>query len=190
MLVYRVFPYLPTAKPGQPGHPLYEHRPQIGGRIDHPDYYVWYLSRHAEASCGEVFGNLPVWRDSMFRFLAIPGARRALGVYRLSDELRICDLDDPHQLARLGLRPTQIVTRNLAVTSTWGHRIWNETDTALPDAQRWQAVQWWSFHRPSWTVLASWVRPQLQDVHELALDHPAILDAAQALCKDIDTTAT
>ncbi|SIA24350.1 hypothetical protein [Mycobacteroides abscessus] len=36
MLVCRVFPYLAAAKKGAPGHPLYEHHPQRGGRIDHP----------------------------------------------------------------------------------------------------------------------------------------------------------
>lgn len=36
MLVYRVFPYLAAAKKGAPGHPLYEHHPRRGGRIDHP----------------------------------------------------------------------------------------------------------------------------------------------------------
>ena len=111
MLVYRVFPYLETAPLGEPGHPLYEHRPQRGGRADHPDHYVWYVARQTEAACGEAFGNLSRWTDSMFDFPALPGARKTLGVYELPDEVRICDLDDPHRIAELGLRPTQIVTR-------------------------------------------------------------------------------
>lgn len=117
MLVYRVFPHLETA---EPGHPLYEHRPQRGGRADHPDYYVWYVAREAEAACGEAFGNLSLWTDSMFDFPAVPGARKALGVYELPDDLRICDLDEPHRLVELGLRPTQVVIRNLAITSRVG----------------------------------------------------------------------
>ncbi|GGC76070.1 RES domain-containing protein [Hoyosella rhizosphaerae] len=185
MLVYRVFPYLPKAAPGEPGHPLYRHTPQIGGRIDHPDYYVWYLSRHAEGACGESFGNLPYWDDSMFEFPALAGARRALGTFTVPDSLRICDLDDPDQLSRLGLRPTQVITRNLAVTSNWGHRIWSETHLSQPGEKRWEAVQWWSFHRPLWTVLASWVQPELADVQPLTLDHAAVLDAARALYRRI-----
>ena len=110
MLVYRVFPYLPTAAHGEPGHPLYEHQPQRGGRIDHPDYYVWYVATQAAAAVGESFGNLGCWGDTMFPFPAIPGARRALGVYRLPDELRLLDLDDAAALAERALRPTQIVT--------------------------------------------------------------------------------
>lgn len=179
MLVYRVFPYLPSAKPGRPGHPLYEHRPQAGGRIDHPDYFVWHLSRHAEAACGESFGNLHRWDESMFDFPLIPGARRALGVFRLPDDLRICDLDDPAQLTRLGLRPTQVVTRNLPVTQRWGHRAWSETST--DHERRWQAVSWWSYHRPVWSVLASWERPEPVRVESLDLAHPGMVDAAGAL---------
>jgi RES domain len=90
-----VFPYLTSAQPGEPGHPLYEHRPQRGGRIDHPDYHVWYLSRLAEAACGETFGNLASWDPSMLKFPQLSGARRAVGVYELPDNLRVLDLDDP-----------------------------------------------------------------------------------------------
>lgn len=180
MLVYRVFPYLETAAPETPGHPLYEHRPQRGGRADHPDYYVWYVARQAEAACGETFGNLSRWIDAMFDFPAIPGARKTLGVYELPDDLRICDLDDPHRLVELGLRPTQIVTRNLAVTSDWAHRIWAQRTPAI-ETHKWQAVQWWSFHRPTWTIIASWDRPKLVELEYLDLDHPAIVAAAKSL---------
>jgi hypothetical protein len=180
VLAYRVIPHLPAGGAGQPGHPLYEHRPQRGGRIDHPDYHVWYLSRLAEAACGETFGNLVRWEPSMLEFPQLPGARRALGIYELPDHLRVLDLDEPAQLVRLGLRPTQVVTRNLTVTRTWGHRIWSETDPHTGD-HAWQAVSWWSYHRPVRTVLASWLRPKLVGVEPLRLDHPAIIDAAKAL---------
>jgi hypothetical protein len=185
VLVYRVFPHLPSAKPGQPGHPLYEHRPQRGGRIDHPDYYIWYVSRLAEAACGETFGNLADWEPSMFEFPQLPGSRRALGTFRLPDDLRILDLDDPAQLVRLSLRPTQIVIRNLAVTQGWGHRIWSETDPHT-GARAWQAVQWWSYHRPTWTVLASWHRLEVVNIEPLDLEHPVIVDAAAALHRVLD----
>lgn len=95
MLAYRIFPYSAHAAPGQPGHPLYEHRPQAEGRIDHPDYYVWYLTRQPEAAAGEVFGDLSTWEEDMFPFPKIAGGRRALGVYRLPNDLRVLDLDDP-----------------------------------------------------------------------------------------------
>jgi hypothetical protein len=184
VLVYRVFPYLDSAAAGRPGHPLYEHRPQIGGRIDHPDRHVWYLSRHAEAACGESFGNLRAWADDMFEFPQLPGARRALGTFRLPDDLRILDLDDPAHLVRLGLRPSQVVVRNLTVTQRWGQQIYTEADARGDRA--WDAVSWWSFHRPQWSVLASWVRPEVVAVDELDLDHPAIVDAAESLLRPVE----
>lgn len=180
MLVYRVFPHLPSARPGQAGHPLYEHRPQRGGRIDHPDYFVWYLARQAEAAIGESFGNLATWDESMLAFPQL-GARRALGTFFLPDDLAVLDLDDPQVLVDRSLRPSQIVARNLPATRAWGHRIYSEPDTAEPTQRQWQAVSWWSFHRPTWTVLASWRRPELRTVEPLDLDHPAVRDAATSL---------
>lgn len=184
MLAYRVFPYLPTARSGRPGHPLYEHRPQRGGRIDHPDYFVWYTARQPEAAVGESFASLATWADSMFDFPQLQ-ARRALGIYRLPDELAVLDLDDPAELLKRSLRPTQIVARNLPVTQAWGHSIWDERSPHDHAARRWQAVQWWSFHRPHWTVLASWQRPTLHEVQPLSLEHPAVVDAAAALVRPL-----
>ncbi len=99
----------------------------------------------------------------------------------LPDDLRVLDLDDPSVLVERSLRPTQVVARNLAVTQAWGHRIWDERDPHDPAARRWQAVQWWSYHHPSWEVLASWDKPELVDVERLDLDHGAVVDAAHAL---------
>ncbi|MGZ6840050.1 MAG: RES domain-containing protein [Frankiaceae bacterium] len=181
MLVYRVFPHLETAAVGEPGHPLYEHRPQRYGRIDHPDYYVWYVSRSPEAAAGEAFGNLAVWDSSMFEFPQVPGSRRALGVFELPDDLRVLDLDDPAALLERRLRPTQVVVRNLAVTQRWGHEIWDERDPHDARRRRWQAVQWWSYHHPSWPILASWARPEFVRAESLDLTHPAVVDAARAL---------
>lgn len=181
MLVYRVFPYLDTAAAGEPGHPLHEHRPQRGGRIDHPDYYVWYVGQQPEAAVAETFGNLAVWGESMFEVPFIPGARRALGILRLPDDLRVLDLDDPRELFHRGLRPTQIVARNLAVTQRWGPDIWDEEDPGAAESRRWQGVQWWSYHRPTWQVLASWKRPGVVQIEPLDLHHAAVADAADAL---------
>jgi hypothetical protein len=186
VLAFRVFPYLDTAAPGEPGHPLYEHRPQRGGRIDHPDYHVWYVSRHQEAAVGETFGNLTPWRPSMFDFPLLPGARKSLGVYRLPDTLRVLDLDDPSELLKRALRPTQVVARNLAVTQRWGHDIWVEPDPHDATAKRWEAVSWWSPHQPSWSILASWRRPTVESVEPLDLAHPAVAEAAASLLRPLD----
>ena len=190
MLLYRVFPFVATAGEGEPGHPLYEHHPQRGGRMDHPDYYVWYLAGQMSAAVGEVFGNLPVWEPTMLLFPALLDCSRALGVYYVPDDLRILDLDDPAELLARSLRPTQIVARNLAVTQAWAHRIWQEPDLADPRGRRWDAVKWWSFHRPHWDVIGSWVQPMIEAVEPLSMDHPAVRDAAETLSRVVPRSAS
>lgn len=181
MLAYRVFPYLDTAAPGCPGHPLYEHRPQRGGRVDHPDHYVWYLALRPEVAVGETFGNHNTWDESMFSLPSLPGSRRSLGAYRLPDDLRVLDLDDPAELERRSLRPSQVVIRNLAVTQAWGHRIWDERDPHDHADHLWQAVSWWSYHHPAWPALASRHAPTFDSVQYLDLDNVAVRDAAHTL---------
>jgi hypothetical protein len=178
VLLFRVLPYLRSARSGRPGHPLYEPPGQRGGRIDHPDYYVWYLARDPEGAVGETFGNLHTWTPSMFVTPFLSGGARALGVYELPDDVRLLDLDDPRALLARKLRPTTVVRRDLAVTQAWGHAIWAEG--------RWDAVSWWSYHHPGWPVVASWARPRLVRVEPLSLDHEAVQAAAATLCRAVE----
>jgi len=49
-------------------------------------------------------------------------------------------------------------------------------------------VQWWSYFRPSWTVLASWMRPTLCEVTPLTVEHSALQDAAVSLNRTIPSS--
>lgn len=74
------------------------HRPQGRGRWDNPSLYtVRYLALDPAAAVAEAFGNLGLrwWTPAMFRFPALQGATRSLGVYRLDDGIRLLDLDHP-----------------------------------------------------------------------------------------------
>lgn len=120
MLVYRVFPHLPTAERGDSGDAMYVHRPQGRGRLDNPDRYdIWYFGLTPETAVAESFADLAVWRAGMFDFPALPGARRALGVFDVPDEARILDLDDANAPRDRALRPTQIVSRIRPTTQAW-----------------------------------------------------------------------
>jgi hypothetical protein len=144
MLAYRIFPYLPSARPGQPGHATYLHKPQTGGRVDNPNHYdAFYMALSREAAVGEVFGDLPVWSKGMFIYPALPGSRRALATFRLPDDLPIMNLDDAKALTSLKLRPTEVVCRNLPVTQGWALRIFKQRNHL--GARKWACVQWWSF---------------------------------------------
>ncbi|MGH7918514.1 MAG: RES domain-containing protein [Candidatus Dormibacteraceae bacterium] len=190
MLVYRVFPHQRSAAAGEPGHPDYLSKPQGKGRLDNPRHYdTWYFALTPEAAVGEVFGDLTLWADDMFEFPALAGARRALGVFELPDDVSLLDLDDARALLDRGLRPTQVIARNRAATQGWALGIFNERDDL--GGQRWAGVRWWSYHRPHWTVVGLWQVPGVPRLHQIGrvegldVDHPAILDAARTLGKTI-----
>lgn len=179
MLLYRVLPYLSSAKPGEPGHPLYVHPAQGTGRWDNSlAYLAWYLASEQTSAVAEVFAHLSLWRDAMFPFPQIPGSRRALGVYRLPDDLPYVDLDDPQTLVDRRMRPSQVIERNRPYTQAKAFAIYNE--------KKWSGIRWWSFHRPQWRVWCLWeINPICEDVQDLDVSHMAVRDAAAALAKPI-----
>lgn len=183
MLVYRVFAHDAASSPGKPGHPDYLHRPQGGGRADNANEYdTWYYATTPEAAVGEVFGDLAEWSDDMFVPPYLPSGRRVLGVFEIPDSLSFLDLDDARNLASRALRPTQVVSRNLGVTQSWALDVFLERNSS--GEPKWDGLRWWSFWRPSWTVIARW-RPshgspdhQLVEIHPLDIGHYAV-DAAR-----------
>jgi RES domain len=184
VLLYRVFPHLAAAADAEPGHPHYLHRPQGQGRLDNPRHYdCWYLSAEAAGAVGEVFADLSTWNDKMFEMPVLAGSRRALGIYEVRDDLPVLDLDDARALLERGLRPTQVIARNLPVTQAWALAIFRETD-ARGD-RLWDGVRWWSYHRPQWRIYGLWseTAPRCVGVEALDLNHPAVADAASTLAK-------
>ena len=185
MLLYRVFPYVEAAAAGDAGHPLYLHRPQGSSRLDNAsDYDCWYLAAEASGAIGETFGDLGIWTPGMFAFPLLPGAVRALGVYRIDDDTPILDLDDAQNLLDRGLRPTQVIERNRSVTQAWALKIFRETKSN--GGHRWNGVRWWSYQRPQWRIYGIWgITPEFVEVHDLDLEHPAVQDAAIALGRPV-----
>jgi hypothetical protein len=182
MLLHRVFAHHAGAKPGASGHWCFM-PPQGQGRLDNPDEYeCWYLARDAAGAIGEAFGNYGQWdEDEMFNTTPyLPGGRKTLGVFEVPDTMRVLDLDNAANLATRGLRPTQVIIRNLSVTQDWALKIFQEKKTN--SHRKWEGVKWWSFQRPQWEVYGIWgFRPQCVDTERLDFDHPAVIDAAKAL---------
>lgn len=188
MLVYRVFPYLPSAADGEPGHPGYLNPGQGTGRLDNAqDYLCWYFAAEPSGAVGELFGDLGRWSEAMLLFPALPGSRRALGVYELADDTPLLNLDDARSLLDRGLRPTQVIARNRPVTQAWALRVFQEQR----DGHRtWAGVRWWSFQRPQWTIVGIWQQagmsaPTCVRVESLDLSHVVVVDAARALAKPL-----
>ena len=178
--LYRVFPYLPGAAQGEPGSPLYI-PPQGGGRLDNPDLYsVFYASSAEAGAVAEAFGRFPEWtRAILGGSPALPGSARALATCRLDDDEKICDLDDSVQLAALGLRPSDVVSRDYTRTREWARRLFHEG--------RWAGVRWWSYYDPRWSSLGIWDADALSFVASrvLTLDDAAVVDAARTIARRI-----
>lgn len=136
-----------------------------------------YLSSATAGAVAETFGALAVWPSEMFARPALPGSVRALATYDLSDEVPVFDLDNVRSLKQLGLRPSEVVTRDRTVTQRWA--------LAIYEQRRWAGVRWWSYYEPKWYSYALWditkLVPQLDTIRPLALDEAAVIEAADVL---------
>ena len=178
--LYRVLPYLPSARSGTPGHPSFAPRSTGRSRVDNPGLYeVLYLGDTAAGAIAEAFGNQRTWDAGLFRGTpALLGSMRALVTYDLDDGAAVCDMDDAGRLVGLGLRPSQVVTRERAVTQGWAARIFERREFV--------GVRWWSYYDPQWGSFGLWDTSGLRvagaEVLD-SLDHPAFVEAADVLCR-------
>jgi RES domain len=177
---YRVFPFLASAAAGEAGSALYI-PPQGAGRLDNPDLYsVLYLGNSPAGAIAEAFGRFPEWTSAMLRGSpALTGSVRVLARYDLDPREPVCDLDDPRQLLRLKLRPSEVVSRDYARTRAWARRIHG--------SRAWAGISWWSHYDPQWTSVGLWKtdRLSLAAIRELHLNDPAVLDAARIIVRPI-----
>jgi hypothetical protein len=151
-------------------------RPSGRGRVDSPGLYdVLYLSSAAAGAIAEAFGRLVPWTASMLRVPAMPNADRAIARFELAEGAHVLDLDDVDSLRELGIRPSDVVTRDREVTQAWALRAFR--------LKRWIGVRWWSYYDPRWYAYGLWDRRQLtvNGVEPLSLDHPAVVEAATVL---------
>lgn len=178
MLLYRTFPWLASAPAGEPGHGVYVPEPSGAGRVDNPAHYrALYLSNAPAGAVAETFGSLKLWTPRMFRRPDLPGGVRALATYDLADTLPIFDLDDPDALKALDIRPSQVVTRDRAVTQPWALAVFQQ--------QRWSGVRWWSYYEPRWYSYAVWNIGALRlvegTVRAMTPSNPAVIEASDVL---------
>ena len=155
--------------------------PQCGGRFDNPDLYrVFYLSDAAAGAISEAFGRFPEWSPSILEGApALPGSTRAIARYHLSDDARVCDLDNPEQLNSLGLRPSDVVSRDYGRTRAWARQIYQQGV--------WAGVRWWSYYDPRWASFGLWQISSLalEEVRILQLDDSAVLEASRTILRRI-----
>lgn len=107
----------------------------------------------------------------------LPGSHRCLVTYAVPDDLAILDLDDARALLRRRLKPSQVVTRDRAVTQAWALRIHGEGGHA--------GVRWWSYYNPDWGSIGLWDRERIEvgDVTPLTRESPELETARQLLLR-------
>lgn len=178
--LFRAFPYLEKATNKAPGGALYV-PPQGGGRIDNPSVYsVLYLSDAPAGALAEVFGRFLEWTPAILQGSPdLPGSKRAMARYQLSDDAPVCDLDNPQQLVELGLRPSDVVSRDYARSRSWARNIHRQGS--------WIGVRWWSYYDPEWASFALWnlERLKLKEIIPLKLDDPSLVEAARTIVRRI-----
>ena len=186
MLLYRVIPWIPGARAGEPGHPLYVDAARQGaGRYDNPQHYrALYVAETAAGAVGERFGNDPIWTAPMLVVRIVEGAVSALATFEADPAPRVLDLDDASVLVELGLKPSEVAARNRARTQTLARSLWAARHGSL------EGLRWWSYWHPQWHNQTLWAEPEadqapwagrlaIENLEELSLDHPALEQAAE-----------
>jgi hypothetical protein len=178
LILYRCFAWNERARPDQADSPLWFPREFQGdGRHDNPDAYgCLYLSDREVSGVVEQLARFRTQRliDAL---LVRRGHRLAVARMELPDSADVVDLDDPAELRRRGLRPSQVATRSRDITQPQALAVYEETRAA--------GIRWWSIHESLWanyTIFDRAVRRlRVQDVRVLTLDDRAVLDAAEFL---------
>jgi hypothetical protein len=178
LILHRCFAWNERARPDQPDSPLWFPRVFQGdGRHDNPDVYGCLYLTDREAS--GVIEQLARFRGQRLiePLLVRRGLPLALAAIELSDTAELIDLDDPVVLRRRRLRPSVVATRERTITQPQAVAVYRETNAA--------GLRWWSIFESLWancTLFDRAVRRlKLQDVRRLAVDDPAVVEAADYL---------
>jgi hypothetical protein len=179
-MLYRVFPMLPGAGPTQDGGPLYVDRSLQGsGRHDNPHVFAaLYASRQPESAVAERikwFQGRTITNDQLRRADGRSYVLAALDDRQLDG---VIDLDDPRELLRLGVRPSQVATRTRSTTQRIALDIFEEGAAGL---------DWWSTIEGSWPNTTLFVERSVDrlviagEPEPLSVDHSMVVAAAEFL---------
>jgi hypothetical protein len=166
VILWRVLPWDPSARPAAPGGALWFPRPFQGtARHDNPSRYgCLYVAEEPAAAIAEALAPFRGTGDLEPEMLTRMGRPLALARLELRDA-RLLDLDDPAVLLDAGLRPSQVATGRRDVTQPEAARLFD----AHPDAA---GLRWWSTLEASWICATLFDRAarrlRVRDVHPLA----------------------
>jgi hypothetical protein len=179
LALYRVFPWDAEAAPGEPFSPEFIPAQQGSGRFDLADEPVLYLGETAEHPVAEV---LQAFRGRAFQ----PGMLRRFGHPLALVEIGLPDavaaqlinLDDPAQLTRFGLRPSDVASDDRRRTTAIASMVHESGATGL---------RWWSRLSGDWHAVVLFLgrvpvsRLSLGAPEPLTTAHPAVQHACRHL---------
>ena len=152
MILWRILPWDPSARPAAPGGALWFPRPFQGtGRHDDPARYgCLYVCESPVSAVAEALAPFRGTGELHAAMLTRMGRALALAELHLEDGAALIDLDDPAVLVGEGLRPSHVATTDRARTRADAARLFD----AHPGAA---GLRWWS------TLEASWINVTLFD---------------------------
>jgi hypothetical protein len=180
VILWRVLPWQPAARPAEPGGPLFFPRALQGtGRHDNPARYgCLYLGTEPASAVAEAIARFRGTGELSGQMLVRGGLNLALAELSLLADAELVDLDEPRVLARERLRPSEVATRMRVETRAYAERLFD----AHPEAV---GLRWWS------TLESSWINVTLFDRALAALSagapepltpaHPAVAEAAEMM---------
>ena len=179
-MLYRLFPWSPSAAPGHPGNPLYNPRRQQGsGRHDGPALYgALYLARSELSPVAEWLAAFRGQTLAAEDFSRTDGRTWALARFDDGELPPLPDLDEPSELTRRRLRPSGVATHRRPVTQRLA---------ADMHAEGVAGFAWWSTLEAAWsnvTLFAERALPLLAiagSPRELAVEDPLVAQAAAAV---------
>ncbi|MBI2762227.1 MAG: RES domain-containing protein [Chloroflexi bacterium] len=179
-MLYRLFPWDPSAAAASPGGPLFNPRLQQGsGRHDNPALYgALYTGRLEVSAVAEWLAGFRGQRLGPDDFGRTDGRRWAL--VGLDDgALRgLVDLDDPGELVLRHLRPSGVATRTRSSTREVAGALFAE---GIP------GFGWWSTLEASWPNVTLFAERVVNVIRvadgprEIGIEDPVVRAAAAAI---------
>jgi hypothetical protein len=178
VILWRVLPWDPSARPADPGGALWFPRPFQGtGRHDDPARYgCLYLAEAAATAVAEALAPFRGTGDLMPELLTRMGRPLALAELELDDDVALIDLDEPRTLVREALRPSVVATGRRAVTQGYAIRLHDAGAAGL---------RWWSTLEAAWACVTLFDRARgslrAREVRPLGITDDAVREAARHL---------
>jgi hypothetical protein len=168
---WRVFPWDPAAKPGEPFSPSYIYPKQGSGRFDLTGKLVVYLAEsavHAVAEKLQRFRGQKIDRKDLIESgkpLALVQCRPA--------RMKLADLCDPAVLVKYDVKPDILASRDFMKTQGVAAALYKEGFSGL---------RWWSALSGDWhTIVVFEGEIEYDTPEQLSIGHKIVREASLAL---------